>query len=52
MFDKPPHETDITEWLNHKILGGQLAYEILSKSLKASFSEAFSCETIWPGPYG
>ncbi|MCI4650610.1 TonB-dependent receptor [Phaeodactylibacter sp.] len=30
-FDLPPHQTDITEQLDHRILGGGLSYEQFSK---------------------
>ncbi len=38
LFDKPPHETDITEWLDHKIIGAQLGYELLSENQKNRYS--------------
>jgi len=37
-FDAPPHQTDITEQLDHKILGGGISYEQFSEDLKHKFS--------------
>ncbi len=37
-FDLPPHQTDITEQLDHKILGGGLSYERFSKNQQHKFS--------------
>jgi len=37
-FDLPPHQTDITEQLDHKILGGGLSFEQYSSDLKHKFS--------------
>ncbi len=33
-FELPPHQTDITEQLDHNILGGSLSYEQFSKDLR------------------
>lgn len=33
-FNLEPHQTDITEQLDHKILGGGLSYEVFSKNKK------------------
>ena len=32
LFDRPPHETDITEQLEHNIIGGGISYELYSKN--------------------
>ncbi len=37
-FDLPPHQTDITEQLDHRILGGNISYERFSKNFKHKFS--------------
>nr|WP_297310360.1 TonB-dependent receptor [uncultured Flavobacterium sp.] len=37
-FDLPAHQTDITEQLNHKILGGAISFEQLSSDLKHKFN--------------
>ena len=37
-FDLPPHQTDITEQLDHFILGGSLSYEHFSRDLKHKIS--------------
>lgn len=37
-FDLPPHQTDITEQLDHKILGSGLSYERFSKNYKHKFA--------------
>ncbi len=38
LFDLPPHQTDITEQLDHRILGGNISYERFSRNLKHKFS--------------
>ncbi len=37
-FDLQPHQTDITEQLDHNILGGNVSYERFSKDYKHKFS--------------
>lgn len=37
-FDLPAHQTDITEQLDHKILGGGLSYELFSKNQQHKFA--------------
>jgi len=37
-FDLPPHQTDVTEQLDHRILGGNLSYEHFSKDYKHKVS--------------
>jgi len=37
-FNLPPHQTDITEQLDHKILGGGISFEQFSSDLKHKFS--------------
>lgn len=44
-FVLPAHQTDITEQLDHKILGGALSYEQSSADLKHKFSVFTSAQT-------
>ena len=37
-FDLPPHQTDVTEQLDHRILGGALSYERFSKDYRHKYS--------------
>jgi outer membrane receptor for ferrienterochelin and colicins len=37
-FDLPPHQTDVTEQLDHRILGGNISYERFSKDLRHKLS--------------
>jgi outer membrane receptor for ferrienterochelin and colicins len=37
-FDLPPHQTDVTEQLDHRILGGNISYERFSRNLKHKWS--------------
>ena len=37
-FELPPHQTDITEQLDHRILGGGLSYEQFSKDKRHKFA--------------
>jgi outer membrane receptor for ferrienterochelin and colicins len=37
-FDLPPHQTDVTEQLDHRILGGSISYERFSKDYKHKIS--------------
>ena len=37
-FELPAHQTDVTEQLDHKILGGALTYDIFSKDYKSKYS--------------
>ncbi len=37
-FDLPPHQTDITEQLDHKIIGGGLSYERFSKDYRHKYA--------------
>jgi outer membrane receptor for ferrienterochelin and colicins len=37
-FDLPPHQTDVTEQLDHQILGGNLSYELFSKDRRHKLS--------------
>ena len=42
MFDKPPHQTDVTEQTDHNILSGQLSYETYNESMKDKYSTYLS----------
>ncbi len=44
-FDLPAHQTDITEQLDHKILGGALSFEKFSNDYKQKFSIYTSAQT-------
>lgn len=44
-FELPAHQTDITEQLDHKILGGALSFEQSSSDLKHKFSVFASAQT-------
>ena len=44
-FHLPPHQTDITEQLDHRILGGALSYEQQSKDERHRFSVYTSAQT-------
>ena len=44
-FHLPAHQTDITEQLDHKILGGALSFEQYSKDLRQKFSIYTSVQT-------
>ncbi|WP_372472752.1 TonB-dependent receptor domain-containing protein [Capnocytophaga sp. ARDL2] len=44
-FDLPPHQTDITEQLDHKILGGAVSFEKYSQDLKHKYSIYTSAQT-------
>ncbi|MDY0088841.1 MAG: TonB-dependent receptor [Flavobacteriaceae bacterium] len=44
-FHLPAHQTDITEQLDHKILGGSLSFEQYSKDLRQKFSIYTSVQT-------
>lgn len=37
-FDLPAHQTDVTEQLDHKILGGALTYDFFSQDYKSKYS--------------
>ncbi len=37
-FDLPPHQTDVTEQLGHRILGGALSYERFSKDYRHKYA--------------
>lgn len=45
LFDKPPHQTDVTEQTSHDIFSGQLSYEIYNESMKNKFSTYLSFST-------
>lgn len=38
LFEKQPHETDITEQTEHKIYGGSMEYSAFSKDLKRKYN--------------
>jgi outer membrane receptor for ferrienterochelin and colicins len=42
MFDKPPHQTDVTEQTEHNIFSGQLSYETYNESMKDKYSSYLS----------
>lgn len=44
-FELPAHQTDITEQLDHKILGGAISFEQASSDLKHKFSVFSSVQT-------
>ncbi|WP_177763199.1 TonB-dependent receptor [Flavobacterium sp. I3-2] len=44
-FELPAHQTDITEQLDHKILGGAISFEQASADLKHKFSVFSSAQT-------
>lgn len=46
LFELPPHQTDITEQLDHRILGGNISYERFSKNLKHKLSAYSSITTV------
>jgi len=46
LFDRPPHETDITEQLEHKIIGGGINYELYSKNFNHKVSLYLSGQKI------
>ena len=50
-FDLLPHQTDITEQLKHKILGGLLQYELLSKNFRNKWSFYGSAQYTRRGSY-
>lgn len=50
-FHLPAHQTDITEQLDHKILGGGLSFEQYSKDLKQKFSVYTSAQTAKRNSY-
>jgi len=37
-FELPPHQTDITEQIDHRITGGNVSYEFFTKDLKHKFA--------------
>lgn len=45
MFDKMPHQTDVTEQTAHDILSGQLSYEAYNSSMRDKFSTYLSFQT-------
>jgi outer membrane receptor for ferrienterochelin and colicins len=45
-FDLAPHQTDITEQLDHRILGGNLSYERFSKDQKRKLSAYLSATRV------
>ncbi|MCK5782248.1 MAG: TonB-dependent receptor [Flavobacteriales bacterium] len=45
MFDKPPHQTDVTEQTEHDIFSGQLSYEFYGESMNDKFSTYISFQT-------
>lgn len=44
-FELPPHQTDITEQLDHKIIGGAISFEQTSQNLKHKFNLFTSLQT-------
>lgn len=38
LFERPPHQTDIAEELDHQIFGGGLSFEVYDKSLDNKYS--------------
>jgi len=46
MFDNPPHQTDVTEQLKHKINGGGMKYDLFSKDYKHRLNLYFSAQGI------
>ena len=51
MFDKPAHQTDVTEQTAHDIFSGQLSYEIYNESMKDKFSTYVSFQTTHRDSY-
>lgn len=45
-FDLAPHQTDVTEQLDHRILGGNLSYERFSKDQKRKLSAYLSATSV------
>lgn len=50
-FDLLPHQTDITEQLDHKIAGGLLQYDLLSKNFRNKWSFYGSAQYTRRGSY-
>lgn len=50
-FDLLPHQTDITEQLKHKIAGGLLQYDVLSKNFRNKWSFYSSAQYTRRGSY-
>jgi outer membrane receptor for ferrienterochelin and colicins len=46
LFDRPAHQTDITEQLNHQINSGGITYETYSKNLKNRYTVYTSLQSI------
>lgn len=46
LFDKPPHETDITEQTEHRINGGSLEFKTFSRDLSRKLNLYTSLQTI------
>ena len=44
LFDKPPHQTDVTEQTAHDIFSAQLSYEIYNESMKDKLSTYISVQ--------
>ncbi|MCK5825258.1 MAG: TonB-dependent receptor [Ichthyobacteriaceae bacterium] len=51
MFDKPAHQTDVTEQTQHDIVSGQLSYEIYNKNMKDKYSTYLSFQTTHRDSY-
>ena len=45
LFDKPPHQTDVTEQTDHDIFSGQLSYEFYGDNMKDKYSTYMSFQT-------
>lgn len=50
-FDRLPHQSDISEQLEHSIFGGSIDYELYSKNLKHRFSAYSSAQYIERNSY-
>jgi outer membrane receptor for ferrienterochelin and colicins len=50
-FDKPPHEADIAEYLNHKINGGGLKFDLFSSDYRHRLAVYASAQDIKRNSY-
>jgi outer membrane receptor for ferrienterochelin and colicins len=50
-FDNPPHEADIAEYLNHKINGGGLKFDLFSPDYKHRLAVYTSAQSIMRDSY-
>jgi outer membrane receptor for ferrienterochelin and colicins len=50
-FERPPHQADVAEQLDHRILGAGLSYERVSADLKHRWSVYGSAQQVWRDSY-